>query len=81
MNRAFHCDVVAVKLLGTPHKDSVVKGKVVSVITEVHHREVVCRADLVDKNIMVPINKTNPRFVVLQNKDNEGKHFISKRLT
>ena len=71
MNRAFHGDVVAVELKGAD-QDRSLKGKVVSIMATVHHRDVVCRPDLVDRNIMVPINKTNPRFIILQSQDHRG---------
>ena len=77
INRALHGDVVAVRVTGYQFADpNIPIGKVVGICQEVHHREVVCRCDLVEKNIMVPINKHNPRFVVVRNDDEIAIHGI-----
>lgn len=73
INRAFNGDAVAVEVTGHVRDDpNAPKGKVVAICKEIHHREVVCSCDVIDRNIMVPMNKFNPRFVVMQSKEHDG---------
>ncbi|XP_032243014.2 helicase with zinc finger domain 2 isoform X1 [Nematostella vectensis] len=72
MNRAFHGDLVAVRVMDSSVPEMPI-GKVVSIVEEIHPRQYLCIADSLDTNIMTPINSVNPRVVVLQSKNPQGR--------
>ena len=73
MNRAFNTDYVAVEITHDVEDDDVREGKVVAILQERHHRQVVCRLASLESTVMIPLNNTNPKFSILQSDNHVGQ--------
>ena len=73
MNRAFNTDYVAIEITHDIEGDDVREGKVVAILQERHHRQVVCRLASSESTVMIPLNNNNPKFSILQSDNHVGK--------
>lgn len=73
MNRAFHTDYVAVEVTLDLEDKDLREGKVVSILQEKHHRQVVCQLSCSQSTVMIPLNNSNPNFSILQSANHAGQ--------
>jgi exoribonuclease R len=73
MNRAFNTDYVAVEITQDLEDQDLREGKVVAILQERHHRQVVCRLASSESTVMIPLNNTNPKFSILQSDNHVGQ--------
>lgn len=73
MNRAFNTDYVAVEITHDLEHQDERKGKVMAILQERHHRQVVCRLASPESTVMIPLNNTNPKFSILQSDNHVGQ--------
>lgn len=73
MNRAFNTDYVAVEITQDLEHQDEREGKVVAILQQRHHRQVVCRLASSESTVMIPLNNTNPKFSILQSDNHVGQ--------